>query len=124
MSDGIKTKKTVRRIGVFKVSDKLIRDSINNGMAAHIFNGSVPLDVRRDWISQTSEYLLWNPSFDEVAEGARIPSYVAVIENGALHWEKDEPTTLEQLAEEVRKHGSERLAAMAISALANTRGSA
>lgn len=124
MSEGIKTKDTSRRLGFVTVSDKLLRESINNGIAARIFLGCVPLEVKRDWMSQHTTYLLWHPSFADVEEGARIPNYIALIENGAVHWEQDEPTTLESLAEEVRKHGDERLAAMAIGALEKNRRSA
>lgn len=122
MSDGIKTQDTSRRLGRVTVADKVLRESINNGSAARIFYGSVPLEVERDWMRQASTYVLWHPSFADVEEGARIPRYVAVLENGAIHWEQDEPTTLEALAEEVRKHGDERLASMAIAALASNGG--
>ena len=124
MSEGIKTKDTSRRLGRVTVADKVLRDSINNGSAARIFFGSVPLEVERNWMLQRTTYLLWHPSFSDVEEGALIPNYVAVIENGAVHWEQDEPTTLESLAEEVRKHGDGRLAAMAIGALEKNRRSA
>lgn len=124
MSEGINTKDTSRRLGFVTVSDKLLRESINNGIAARIFFGCVPLEVKRDWMNQHTTYLLWNPSFSDVEEGALIPNYIAVIENGAVHWEQDEPTTLESLAEEVRKHGDGRLAAMAIGALEKSRRSA
>lgn len=124
MSEGIKTKNTSRRLGRVTVADKVLRDSINNGSAARIFYGSVPLEVERNWMLQRTTYLLWHPSFSDVEEGWLIPNYVAVIENGAVHWEQDEPTTLESLAEEVRKHGDERLAAMAIGALEKNRRSA
>lgn len=121
MNDGIKTKDTSRRLGRVRVGEEVLRKSINDGSAARIFQGSVTLEIKRNWYDRFNTYLLWHPSFDEVEEGALIPYYVAVIENGVIHWEKDEPTTLEMLAEEVRKHGSERLASMAIAALANTR---
>lgn len=117
MSNGIKTLDTSRRLGRLTVSDKVLRESINNGSAARIFYGCVPLEVERDWMRQSSTYVLWHPSFDDVEEGARIPNYVALLENGAIRWEKDEPTTLEALAEEVRRHGDDRLASMAIAAL-------
>lgn len=122
MSGGIKTQDTSRRLGRFTVADKLLRESINNGSAARIFYGSVPLEVERDWMRQVSTYVLWHPSFADVEEGARIPHYVALLENGTIRWEQDEPTTLEALAEEVRKHGDERLASMAIAALARNGG--
>lgn len=121
MSEGIKTKDTSRRLGLVRVSEDALRKSINDGSAARIFQGSVTLEIQRAWFDRYNTYLLWHPQFDEVEEGALVPNYVAVIENGAVHWEKYEPASLEVLAEEVRKHGSERLASMAIAALANTR---
>lgn len=76
-----------RRIGRVTVSDELLRNSIETGEAAALFAGCVPLDVVRDWYSQTSTFLLWHPAFDVVAEGEFAPEYEALFTNGG-----DSPT--------------------------------
>jgi len=90
MSAGIQIKATDSRMGRFTVRDKILRDSINNGLAARLFYGSVPLDVQRDWLQEKTTFTLWHPSFDAIDEGARIPEYIAVVENGVISWERVE----------------------------------
>ncbi len=87
---GIKEVDKSRRIGRFTLSDFLLRQSINNGIAARLFYGSVPLDVQRNWMEATSAFILWNPSFDEVREGELVPEYIALVENGVITWERVE----------------------------------
>jgi hypothetical protein len=76
------------RLGRVSISEKLLRESIKNGIAARLFYGSVPLDVSRDWLNSKTTYTLWHPRFDLVEEGEKIPNYMAVVENGAISWEK------------------------------------
>ena len=76
------------RIGRVSVSEELLRASINTGIAARVFYGSVPLEISRDWFAGTSTYILWHPKFDPVAENAKVPNYTAIVENGVISWEK------------------------------------
>ncbi len=104
---GIQMVETSRRLGRFSISDNLLRESINNGLAARLFYGSVPLDVTRSWIERTTEFLLWHPKFDSCGEGSLIPQYMAQVENGAITWvriDKDsEAITTETFQEMMRK---------------------
>ena len=79
---------TNRRIGRFTVSDQLLHQSIDSGIAAKIFNGSVPLDVKRDWFEQSTTFLLWHPSFDACAEGSIVPEYVLIVKDDEITWMK------------------------------------
>ena len=90
MTAGIQIKATDSRMGRFTVQDKILRDSINNGLAARLFYGCVPLDVRRDWLHEKSTFTLWHPSFDAIEQHAHIPEYIVVVENGSISWERVE----------------------------------
>lgn len=68
-----------RRIGRFTVPDHMLRQSINDGSAAHLFAGAVPLDVQRDWMQQTTTYICWHPEFRVIPEGEMAPTYIAVF---------------------------------------------
>lgn len=85
---GIHIKATDRRLGKFTVDDKILRESINSGLAARLFHGSVPIDVKRDWMSEKSTFTLWHPKFDQVEKGEQVPEYIAAVENGAITWER------------------------------------
>lgn len=71
-----------RRIGKFTVSDSVLRDSIDDGSAAHLFAGAVPIDVQRDWMTQNTTYICWHPAFRQVAEGEMFPTYTATFHKG------------------------------------------
>lgn len=71
-----------RRIGTFTVSDKLLHAAIDSGHGANLFAGSVPLDVRRDFIAQRTEFFVWNPAFRPITEGEVAPEYRAVFRDG------------------------------------------
>lgn len=87
---GIQIKATDKRIGRFTVRDEILRNSINTGLAARLFYGCVPLDVQRDWMQQESTFVLWHASFDAIDESKLIPEYIALVENGAITWERVE----------------------------------
>jgi hypothetical protein len=87
---GIHTKASHTRQGTFTVTDHLLRESINSGLAARLFYGSVPLDIKRNWIAQTTTYTLWHPKFDQLREGSLIPTYTAEIENGVISWHRQD----------------------------------
>lgn len=89
MSSGIKTIEQDRRLGRVQVADKILRESINTGIAARIFYGSVPIDVERHWLTQVSTYTLWHPEFDRIEEHEQIPNYTALVENGVARWERE-----------------------------------
>lgn len=84
----ITTKDTSCRIGHITISDDVLRESINTGLAARIFHGSVPLDVKRNWMHSDSTFLIWHPQFDELEQGEIIPDYSALITNGVITWER------------------------------------
>jgi hypothetical protein len=79
-----------RRLGRFIVSDKFLRDAIDNGFGANLFLGSVPIDVHRDFLSQSTTFLCWNQAFDVVPEGEIIPLYRAIFYGGCANptWER------------------------------------
>ena len=79
-----------RRLGRFQVAEKLLRDAIDTGHGANIFAGCVPLDVQRDWLRGSAEYLCWHPDFDVIADGEITPEYVATFyENSATpNWKR------------------------------------
>jgi len=89
VSNGIKTIAQDQRLGRVQVTDKILRESINSGIAARIFYGSVPIDIERDWMRQITTYTLWHPEFDRIEEGQQIPNYTALIENGVVRWERE-----------------------------------
>lgn len=76
-----------RRIGWVTIDEYVIRDSIDNGQAAALFAGSVPIDVQRNFYERKVTYLLWNSQFDQISEGSALPEYVATFHKG-----KKEPT--------------------------------
>lgn len=82
-----------RRIGRFTVSDHILRESIDDGSAAHLFAGAVPLDVERDWMTQNTTYICWHPAFRQVAKGEMVPTYAATFhrnEDGTVSHEWEE----------------------------------
>jgi hypothetical protein len=40
--------------------------------------------------AEAEAFTLWHPSFDAIDEGALIPEYIAIVENGAITWERVE----------------------------------
>lgn len=92
-----------RRLGRFTVSEQLLRDSINTGIAARLFYGSVPLDVQRDWMANTTTFLLWHPQFDEVPEGCLVPAYMATVTNGVIEWDRIEESRVTPATEALLK---------------------
>jgi hypothetical protein len=89
MSKGIKTIEQDQRLGRVRVADNILRESINTGIAARIFYGSVPIDLERDWMRQITTYTLWHPQFDRLEDGENVPNYTALIENGVSRWERE-----------------------------------
>lgn len=71
-----------RKIGRFKVSEKLLREAVKTGHGANLFADWIPLDINRNWETGTTEYLVWHPSFEPVKEGDVAPWYVATFEAG------------------------------------------
>ena len=73
------TKNSLRRVGQVEFDDAILRRAIVDGSAAQLFSGAVPLDVQRDWMMQTSTFVLWHPAFDEIEEGEITPDYQAIF---------------------------------------------
>ena len=71
-----------RRIGRFTVADQLLRAAIDTGDGANLFDGVVPLDVRRDWFRSSTEYIAWHRDFRPIGEGECVPEYRAVFRDG------------------------------------------
>jgi hypothetical protein len=83
-----------RRIGKFKVSNKLLRDATNTGSGANLFVGMIVLDIQHDWIGGDATYVAWHPDFEPIDEGRILPLYVSTFQLGqtAPTWVKVEGT--------------------------------
>lgn len=68
-----------RRIGRFRVAERLLREAVNTGHGQNLFAGIVPLDIERDWLSGTITYIAWHKDFAQIAEGQIAPEYVAIF---------------------------------------------
>jgi hypothetical protein len=73
-----------RRLGRFRVSEKLLRKAIDSGHGANLFIGCVPLDVKCDWITGQTEFIVWHPSFDVISDGEITPEYEATFLEGSV----------------------------------------
>lgn len=71
-----------RRIGRFKIAGKLLQDAINTGHGQNLFAGMVPLDIQRDWVSDTVTFTAWHRDFAPVSEGQMIPEYIGIFKAG------------------------------------------
>ncbi len=71
-----------KRVGRFEVSEKLIWDIINGKGNTQLFEGMIPVDVKRDMMRSKVEYICSGPMFDEVPEGQIIPMYRPVFDDG------------------------------------------
>jgi hypothetical protein len=69
-----------RRLGKFIVSEKLLRDAVNTGDGANVFAGMIPLDITRDFIRGSAEYVCWHPDFRDLPHGEILPTYKAIFD--------------------------------------------
>ena len=83
-----------RRIGRFKCADRLLQDAISTGHGQNLFVGMVPLDIQRDWMSDTVTFTAWHADFAPVPEGRITPEYRAIFKAGETSptWEHVEGT--------------------------------
>jgi len=72
-----------RRIGRFRVAEKLLREAVITGHGANLFVGCVPLDITRNWLTGDVDFLVWHPAFDAIPECEVVPEYVATFANGS-----------------------------------------
>jgi hypothetical protein len=73
-----------RRLGLITIHNRLLRDAIDSGDGANLFIGAVPLDVQRDFISDTTTFLLWHPRFRVLPLGEITPRYEAVFDKDSV----------------------------------------
>lgn len=83
-----------RRIGRFKVADKLLQEAIDTGHGQNLFSGMVPLDIQREWMSGVTTFIAWHASFMPIEEGRMTPEYRATFQAGetAPTWQHVEGT--------------------------------
>ncbi len=74
-----------RRIGFIDVHDRLLRDAIDSGHGANMFNGAVPLEISRDFIIDRVRITMWHPDFDQIEEGRCLPEYIGVFHDGCVY---------------------------------------
>lgn len=79
-----------RRLGRFIVSEKLLRDAIDTGHGANVFDGLIPLKLRLDTLAGIYEYLGWHAQFDPLPECEIVPEYRPIFDNGTAfpRWER------------------------------------
>lgn len=70
-----------RRRGKFYISGDILD---NPQDYAHIFTDVVVVKAVYDWSEDKVEYLAWSEAFDELPEGAVIPTYDCMVTGTAL----------------------------------------
>jgi hypothetical protein len=84
-----------RRLGRFVVSEQFLR-SIRDGetpveSARSLFKDVVILDVKRNFIDDTTEYFAWSEKFDEISQGEIVPLYSTIInEDETITWKRED----------------------------------
>jgi hypothetical protein len=70
------------RIGRVKINESLLRHHWNEMLC--MFGNFVPVEIRRNWSTQVSEYIGYSPLFDECPDFIEAPEYEFVIDGNKI----------------------------------------